>query len=193
MVYQRSHQLEQLSQPRPKPGTRAGPVKAPERANTLDSRYSRVKLHLRDVNKSIDLVTESLIVSLSTLRFPHRYCSPRKSITTIITTFTSFPSLTRLEPYTFPYFNSIQKRPVPVLTQDNHERWFKLLERYFKGEGIWAAVIGTPMADREGLEKADAKAQYIIDICIDDMDRERVEACKDAKEMWDMLKKKYSD
>lgn len=86
-----------------------------------------------------------------------------------------------------------KKRPVPVLTQDNHERWFKLLERYFKGEGIWAAVIGTPMADREGLEKADAKAQYIIDICIDDMDRERVEACKDAKEMWDMLKKKYSD
>jgi hypothetical protein len=86
-----------------------------------------------------------------------------------------------------------KKRPVPVLAQDNHERWFKLLERYFKGEGIWAAVIGAPMTDREGFEKADAKAQYIIDICIGDMDRERVNACQNTKEMWDVLLKKYSD
>jgi hypothetical protein len=32
------------------------------------------------------------------------------------------------------------------------------------------------MTDREGLEKA----QYIIDICIGDMDRERVEACQNS-------------
>ena len=86
-----------------------------------------------------------------------------------------------------------KKRPVPILTQDNHERWFKLLERYFKGEGIWAAIIGAPMTDGEGLEKADAKAQYTIDICIGDMDRERVDACQNAKEMWDVLRKKYDD
>jgi hypothetical protein len=49
------------------------------------------------------------------------------------------------------------------------------------------------MADGEGLEKTDAKAQYTINICISDMDRERVEACKDVKEMWNVLKKKYSD
>ena len=51
-----------------------------------------------------------------------------------------------------------KKRPVPVLTQDNYERWFKLLERYFKGEGIWVVIIGVLMVDEEGLEKTDAKA-----------------------------------
>jgi hypothetical protein len=29
-----------------------------------------------------------------------------------------------------------KKRLIPVLTQDNYERWFKLLEKYFKREGI---------------------------------------------------------
>jgi gag-polypeptide of LTR copia-type len=39
------------------------------------------------------------------------------------------------------------------------------------------------MADEEGLEKTDAKAQYIIDICIGDIDRERVEAYQNTKDM----------
>jgi hypothetical protein len=51
-----------------------------------------------------------------------------------------------------------KKRPVPVLRQDNYERWFKLLKRYFKGEGLWPAIVKTPMTDVEGLEKTDAKA-----------------------------------
>jgi hypothetical protein len=76
-----------------------------------------------------------------------------------------------------------KKRPIPVLRQDNYERWFKLLKRYFKGEGLWPAIVKTPMTDVEGLEKADAKAQYYIDICVDDMDRERIEGCKNAKDM----------
>ena len=86
-----------------------------------------------------------------------------------------------------------KKRPVPVLRQDNYERWFKLLERYFKGEGLWPAIVGAPMTDVEGLEKADAKAQYYIDICVDDMDRERIEGCKSAKDMWNTLLKRYNE
>ena len=51
-----------------------------------------------------------------------------------------------------------KKRPVSVLGQDNYERWFKLLERYFKRKGLWPAIVKTPMTDVKGLEKADAKA-----------------------------------
>jgi hypothetical protein len=52
----------------------------------------------------------------------------------------------------------VKKRPVPVLKQDNHERWFKLLKRYFKRKGLWPAVVNAPMTDIEGLDRADAKA-----------------------------------
>jgi hypothetical protein len=51
-----------------------------------------------------------------------------------------------------------KKRPVLVLGQDNYERWFKLLERYFKGEGLWPTIVGVPTTDIESLEKADVKA-----------------------------------
>jgi hypothetical protein len=39
------------------------------------------------------------------------------------------------------------------------------------------------MTDVKGLKKADVKAQYYIDICVDDMDRERIERCKNMKDM----------
>jgi hypothetical protein len=39
------------------------------------------------------------------------------------------------------------------------------------------------MTDVEGLEKTDAKAQYYIDICVDDMDQERIEGCKNTKDI----------
>jgi hypothetical protein len=88
------------------------------------------------VNESIDLVTESLIVSQSTL-------------------FDSY--IDRTINYTMDDF-LVKKRPVPVLKQDNHERWFKLLKRYFKRKGLWPAVVNAPMTDIEGLDRADAKA-----------------------------------
>jgi hypothetical protein len=77
----------------------------------------------------------------------------------------------------------VKKRPVPVFKQDNYERWFKLLERYFKEEGLWPAIVKAPMTNVKGLEKADAKAQYYIDIYIDDMNRERIEGCKSVKDI----------
>jgi hypothetical protein len=76
-----------------------------------------------------------------------------------------------------------KKRSVPVLRQDNHERWFKLLERYFKGEGLWPAVVNAPMIDIEGLDRADVKAQYYINICVGDMDRKRIKECKSVREI----------
>jgi hypothetical protein len=50
-----------------------------------------------------------------------------------------------------------KKRSVLVLGQDNYERWFKLLERYFKEEELWPAIVGIPTIDIESLEKADIK------------------------------------
>jgi hypothetical protein len=87
----------------------------------------------------------------------------------------------------------VKKRPVSVFKQDNYERWFKLLKRYFKEEKLWPAIVKTPMTDVEGLEKADVKAQYYIDICVDDMDRERIEECKSAKDIWNTLLKRYNE
>jgi hypothetical protein len=52
----------------------------------------------------------------------------------------------------------VKKRPVLVLGQDNYERWFKLLERYFKGEELWPVIVGVSTTDIESLKKADVKA-----------------------------------
>jgi hypothetical protein len=76
-----------------------------------------------------------------------------------------------------------KKRSILVLGQDNYEKWFKLLKRYFKEEGLWPAIVKTPMTDVKGLKKTDVKAQYYIDIYVDDMDRERIEGCKNAKDI----------
>ena len=45
----------------------------------------------------------------------------------------------------------------------------------------------------KGLEKADVKAQYYIDIYVNDIDRERIEGCKSAKDMWNTLLKRYNE
>jgi hypothetical protein len=49
------------------------------------------------------------------------------------------------------------------------------------------------MTDIKGLDRADAKAQYYIDICVGDMNRERIEECKSAREMWNTLLKRYNE
>jgi hypothetical protein len=49
------------------------------------------------------------------------------------------------------------------------------------------------MTDVEGLEKADVKAQYYIDICVNNMDRERIKRCKSVKDIWNTLLKRYNE
>jgi gag-polypeptide of LTR copia-type len=85
-----------------------------------------------------------------------------------------------------------KKRPAPILSRENNERWFRIMELHFKGEGLWKIVVnGAALLDT--FEKDDAKAQYILDICIGDGDRERVQECKTARDIWTTLKKKYDE
>lgn len=85
-----------------------------------------------------------------------------------------------------------KRRPAPILDHDNHERWFRMLELHFKGEGLWR-TIQTGQGFQGEFEKDDAKAQYILDICIGDGDRERVQSCITGKQVWDTLVKRYTD
>lgn len=85
-----------------------------------------------------------------------------------------------------------KKRPAPILDHDNHERWFRVLELHFKGEALWSTVVNGAALHTE-FEQKDAKAQYILDICIGDGDRERVQSCQTARDVWTTLKKRYED
>ena len=38
-----------------------------------------------------------------------------------------------------------KKRPVPILTQDNHEDWFEEPAAYLEDKDLWAVVTGTSM------------------------------------------------
>jgi hypothetical protein len=50
-----------------------------------------------------------------------------------------------------------KKRPVPILSQENHELWFKILELHFKREGLWKTVVNrTALLDN--FKKKDSKA-----------------------------------
>jgi hypothetical protein len=51
----------------------------------------------------------------------------------------------------------VKKRPVPILSQENHELWFKILKLHFKGEGLWKTVINRA-ALLDNFEKEDLKA-----------------------------------
>jgi hypothetical protein len=75
-----------------------------------------------------------------------------------------------------------KKRPMPILSQENHELWFEILELYFKGEGLWKTVVnGAALLDN--FKKEDLKTQYTLKICIGEGDRERVRECKTARDI----------
>jgi hypothetical protein len=44
-------------------------------------------------------------------------------------------------------------------------------------------IVKAPMTDVKDLEKTDVKAQYYIDICVNDMNRERIEGYKSIKDI----------
>jgi hypothetical protein len=50
-----------------------------------------------------------------------------------------------------------KKRPVPILSQKNHELWFEILELHFKEEGLWKTVINKA-ALLDNFKKKDLKA-----------------------------------
>jgi gag-polypeptide of LTR copia-type len=56
------------------------------------------------------------------------------------------------------------------------------MELHFKGEGLWKIVVNSAVL-LNIFEKDDAKAQYILDICIRDGDREQVQECKTVRDI----------
>ena len=68
-----------------------------------------------------------------------------------------------------------KKRPALILTQENHEEWFTILELHFQAEGIWSSIMGTSLEESKTVEREDAKARYVLFICTGDIDRERFE------------------
>ena len=85
-----------------------------------------------------------------------------------------------------------RRRPVPTLTRENHETWFRMMEFHLKGEGIWS-VIKESDSTADSWERNDAKAQYAIEICIGEMDRRSTQKIDTARERWNALKKQYTE
>ena len=114
-----------------------------------------------------------------------------------------------------------RRRPVPMLSRENSEKWFPLFEQWLIGEDIHIAIIGpqialpaastpattgtnTPASETSTTQaatssqdltfkKADAKVQYWLSICISEDDQEWVTDQPTAKAKWDTLKSKYEE
>ena len=85
--------------------------------------------------------------------------------------------------------DSIKKR-IPILTRENKDRWFDLIEHYFRSEDLWSV---TQISYKPDQAKENAKAIFTIKMYIDDDDLERVKGMLTAKDVWDCLKKKYAE
>ncbi len=84
-----------------------------------------------------------------------------------------------------------RKRPVPILTRENHEQWFRLMKLYLQREEIWD-VIQHPDKQSFAWTKQNANALYTLSISIGTTDQELTESFETVKETWDSLYKKYT-
>ena len=90
-----------------------------------------------------------------------------------------------------------KKRPVPILTHENSERWFNMMERFLTSEDLFQWIdtetAGTPSSTPGGVgsQKPVAKAIYWIMMCLDEDDQESVMFDKDVTSVWTKLKDKY--
>src|SRR4029077_13487821 len=66
------------------------------------------------------------------------------------------------------------RRPVDILTRENHEQWFPRLQNFLIGKGIWWAVEGN-VEGRKGFEQANGMACYLIGICTGEGDEALLE------------------
>ena len=103
-----------------------------------------------------------------------------------------------------------RRRPVAILTRDNHDNWFRLMKQWLTAEDLWAVTnpegpgITTPafsgLTTPAGgsmfsppLAKLDAKAQYWISICIGEDDQEYTAELETAKAVYTKLQNKYKE
>ena len=88
-----------------------------------------------------------------------------------------------------------KRRPVPILTRENQEVWFRLMKIWLIGDGLWTGITEptlTLMPANFDVAK-DARAQYHLVICIGPEDRERTADLTTAKDIWTSLWKKYKN
>lgn len=92
-----------------------------------------------------------------------------------------------------------RKRPAPVLTTQNWEKWFDLLRLHFRKEGYdyvtvksFQSFAGDNKELQTAYNRADANALYLIKICVDDFDEDLIRSCETAFEAWAALWQKYS-
>ena len=98
-----------------------------------------------------------------------------------------------------------KRRPVPVLTRENSDQWFTLMERWLMGEDLYYVVnthvpttpasnITSPLGSiGVGNQRENAKTLYWLTICISADDQEYISDKTDAKSAWDALKSKYKE
>lgn len=98
-----------------------------------------------------------------------------------------------------------KRRPIPVLTRTNSDRWFPRMKQWLIGEDLWSviesqtSVSNTPESSTSfslnslgfGNQKINAKALYWLNICISEDDQELLAEKTTAKEVWQSLKTKY--
>ena len=88
-----------------------------------------------------------------------------------------------------------KRKPVPTLTRQNEETWFRLMRIYLIGKELWTDTTEPTLGllhpqHRLDLVK-DAKAQFILIQCIGTEDKERTADETTAKDIWVSLWKKY--
>jgi gag-polypeptide of LTR copia-type len=85
------------------------------------------------------------------------------------------------------------RRPVDILTRENHEQWFPRLQNFLIGKGIWWAIESN-VEGRKGFEQANGMACYLIDICTGEDDEALLANHPgSARTQWNALKRKYED
>jgi transposase InsO family protein len=105
-----------------------------------------------------------------------------------------------------------RKQPVPTLTRENHAMWFRQMKRFLSSKDIkWvidgstpaltpqsetsSSTVGPPALDSSQYslryQKDNNAALYWIGLCISEEDDEFVSEHNEAKDVWEVLERKY--
>lgn len=106
------------------------------------------------------------------------------------------------------------KRPVPVLTRENHQMWFRQMRRYLASKKcLWVLEplsetatplssfgstpqtlpMPTPSRHSSQYDEANGTATYTITLCLSEDDEEMVAEKFHAKDIWAALEEKYRE
>ncbi len=104
-----------------------------------------------------------------------------------------------------------KRRPIPVLTRENCEKWFVRMKRWLTGENLWhvieapiqASTDNTPISNASssfplsslgfGNQQANSRALFWITACISADDEDYLMDKTTAREAWNALSSKYKE